>query len=75
MDSLIGVIERYFSTVRDVHRLGAGTKERSYYPAVAALLNALGQELKPPVLCRSDLGNTGAGHTAFGLFPHRRRGV
>jgi hypothetical protein len=54
--------------VRDVHRLGAGTKERSYYPALAELLNALGQELKPKVLCLSDLGNTGAGHPDFGLF-------
>jgi hypothetical protein len=54
--------------VQDVHRLGAGTRERSFYPALAELLNAVGQELKPKVLCLSDLGNTGAGHPDFGLF-------
>jgi len=51
-----------------VHRLGAGTKERSYYPALAELLTALGRELKPKVICLSDLGDTGAGHPDFGLF-------
>jgi SAM-dependent methyltransferase len=67
-DKLVGIVEKYFTAVRDVHRLGAGTKERSFYPALAELLNALGQELKPKVLCLSDLGNTGAGHPDFGLF-------
>jgi hypothetical protein len=67
-DKLVGIVEKYFTAVRDVHRLGAGTKERSYYPALAELLNAVGQELKPKVLCLSDLGNTGAGHPDFGLF-------
>ena len=67
-DKLVGIVEKYFAAVRDVHRLGAGTEERSFYPALAELLNALGQELKPKVLCLSDLGNTGAGHPDFGLF-------
>ncbi|RKD71031.1 type ISP restriction/modification enzyme [Rhizobium sp. WW_1] len=67
-DKLISIVENYFAAVRDVHRLGSGTKERSYYPAVAELLNALGQDLKPRVICLSDLGNTGAGHPDFGLF-------
>lgn len=67
-DKLISIVENYFAAVRDVHRLGAGTKERSYYPALAELLNALGQDLKPKVICLSDLGNTGAGHPDYGLF-------
>ncbi|MCA0423742.1 MAG: N-6 DNA methylase [Proteobacteria bacterium] len=67
-DTLISIVENFFAAVRDVHRLGAGTKERSYYPALAELLNALGQDLKPKVICLSDLGNTGAGHPDFGLF-------
>lgn len=67
-DRVVALVERYFSSVRDVHQLGAGTKERSYYPAFAELLNAIGQDLKPRVLCLSDLGNTGAGHPDFGLF-------
>lgn len=67
-DQLLDIVESYFATVRDVHRIGAGTKERSYYPAVAELLNAIGQELKPKVICLSDLGDAGAGHPDFGLF-------
>jgi hypothetical protein len=62
------VVEQYFARLRDEHGLGAGTKERSYYPALADLLNTLGQEWKPKVICLSDLGNTGAGHPDFGLF-------
>jgi hypothetical protein len=67
-DKLIQIVERYFSRLRDEHGLGAGTDERSYYPALAELLNTLGQELKPKVLCLSDLANTGAGHPDFGLY-------
>jgi len=67
-DKLIGAVEAYFTSIRDVHRLGAGTKERSFYPAFAEFLNGIGQDLKPKVLCLSDLGNTGAGHPDFGLF-------
>lgn len=67
-DKLVGIVEKYFAAVRDVHRLGAGTKEPSYYPALAELLDGVGQELKPKVLCLSNLANTGAGHPDFGLF-------
>jgi hypothetical protein len=67
-DKLIRIVEQYFSRLRDERGLGAGTKERSYYSALADLLNAIGQELKPKVLCLSDLGNTGSGHPDFGLF-------
>jgi hypothetical protein len=67
-DKLVQTVERYFSRLRDEHGLGAGTDERSYYPALAELLNALGQELKPKILCLSDLANTGAGHPDFGLY-------
>jgi hypothetical protein len=61
-------VEHFFSTIRSVRKLGAGTKERSYYPALTELLNSIGGQLKPKVLCVSDLENTGAGHPDFGLF-------
>ena len=67
-DKLEALVERYFSRLRDERGLGAGTKERSFYPALADLFNALGKELKPKVLCLSDLANTGAGHPDFGLY-------
>ncbi|VXD01809.1 conserved hypothetical protein [Sphingomonas sp. T1] len=68
MDKVDAKIESYFRSLRDVRSLGAGTKERSYYPAFAELLNGVGAELSPRVICLSDLGNTGAGHPDFGLF-------
>lgn len=62
------IIAAYFTDLRDKRGLGAGTPERSYYPAVAKLLDAIGDQLKPKVLCLSDLGNTGAGQPDFGLY-------
>ena len=67
-DKLIKIVEDYFSALRDAHRLGAGTPERSYYPAVATLMNAIGADLKGRVICLSDLENVGAGHPDFGLY-------
>jgi hypothetical protein len=67
-DKLINIVEDYFAKLRDVHSTGAGTDERSYYPALDKLLNAIGADLKGKVLCISDLGNTGAGHPDFGLY-------
>lgn len=67
-DKLVSVVERYFARLRDEYGLGAGTKERSYYPALADLLNSIGHDLKPRVLCISDLANSGAGHPDFGLY-------
>jgi hypothetical protein len=67
-DKLEQIVSVYFSDLRDRHGLGAGTPERSYYPAVSKLLDAIGAQLKPKVLCLSDLGNTGAGQPDFGLY-------
>jgi hypothetical protein len=57
-DRLTKIVEDYFAALHNVHRLGAGTDERSYYPAVASLLNAIGSDLRPRVHAISDLGNT-----------------
>jgi hypothetical protein len=67
-DKLEQIISGYFSDLRDKRGLGAGTPERSYYPAVSKLLDAIGGQLKPKVLCLSDLSNTGAGQPDFGLY-------
>jgi SAM-dependent methyltransferase len=67
-DKLEHLVSTYFSDLRDKHGLGAGTPERSYYPAVSKLLDAIGERLKPKVLCLSDLSNTGAGQPDFGLY-------
>ena len=67
-DKLIKIVEDYFTELRDAQRTGAGTGERTYYPAVNNLLNAIGADLKPRVHCISDVANTGAGHPDFGLY-------
>jgi N-6 DNA Methylase len=67
-DKLIKIVEDYFAALRDIRRLGAGTPERSYYPAFANLLDAIGADLKGQVLSLPELGNTGAGHPDFGLY-------
>jgi hypothetical protein len=48
--------------------LAQAPRNAPFYPALAAPLKALGQELNPKVLCLSDLDNTGAGLPDFGLF-------
>ncbi|MGP0083539.1 MAG: type ISP restriction/modification enzyme [Steroidobacteraceae bacterium] len=67
-DKLEQIISGYFSDLRDKRGLGAGTPERSYYPAASKLLDAIGAQLKPKVLCLADLSNTGAGQPDFGLY-------
>jgi SAM-dependent methyltransferase len=67
-DKLEQTVAAYFSDLRDKRGLGAGTPERSYYPAVSKLLDAIGEQLKPKVLCLADLSNTGAGQPDFGLY-------
>jgi hypothetical protein len=67
-DRLVKIVADYFTELRNAHGLGAGTPERSYYTAVANLLNAIGDDLKGKVHCLPDLENTGAGHPDFGLF-------
>jgi len=67
-DTLEHIVAAYFAEVRDVRRLGAGTKERSFYPAFANLMNAIGTELRPRVICLSNLGDIGAGQPDFGLY-------
>jgi hypothetical protein len=71
-DKLIKIVEDYFSALRDVHRLGAGTAERSRYTALDNLLDAVGAELKERVICLPDLEDTGAGHPDFGLYTNKQ---
>ncbi|MGH6719538.1 MAG: hypothetical protein ACREER_09495, partial [Alphaproteobacteria bacterium] len=65
---LEAAVARYLADLHTARSLGAGVPELSYYPYLAALLNAVGATLKPRVLCLSALANTGAGHPDFGLF-------
>lgn len=45
-------LEDYLRELRDIRRSGSAVPETSYYPALAALLDAVGSTLKPKVCCK-----------------------
>ena len=65
---LTAAVEAYFADLRRVRASGGATGERSYYPALANLLGAVGQTLKPKVFCVLDSADQGAGHPDFALY-------
>ena len=62
-------VEEYLAELRRIRATGAGTEERSYYPALRDLLNSVGETLRPKVFSVIELGQQGAGHPDLGLFP------
>ncbi len=58
-------LEIYLTEIATLH---GATKETSGYPALANLLNAVGQTLKPKVRCIIHPRNQGAGNPDGGLF-------
>ena len=65
---LISAVEAYFTDMGRVHASGGGTGERSYYPALANLLCAVGDTLKPKVFCVLEGADQGAGHPDYALY-------
>ena len=65
---LIAAAEAYFADLRRVHASGGGTGERSYYPALANLLTAVGRGLKPKVFCVLEGADQGVGHPDYALY-------
>ena len=65
---LTSAVETYFVDLGRVRASGGATGERSSYPALSNLLNAVGGALKPKVFCVVDLANQGAGHPDVGLY-------
>ena len=68
---LATAVETYFAALREIRASGGATDERSLYPPLAALLDAVGTTLKPKVYCVSDMADQGAGHPDFGLYVKR----
>ncbi len=66
--TLVKAVEDYLSDLHKIRASGGGTGERSYYPPLTNLLNAVGGALKPKVFCISELAQQGAGHPDFGLY-------
>ena len=60
-------LDRYLDEIRRVRMTNAGTGETSYYPAVAMLLNGVGERLSPRVYCLHHPSGD-AGIPDFGLF-------
>ena len=65
-------VEHYFADLRRVRASGGATGERSTYPALANLLNAIGATLRPKVFCVTELADQGAGHPDIGLYAARQ---
>ena len=61
-------VETYFDDLWRIRASGGSTHERSYYPPLTNLLNAVGAALRPKVFCVSELAHQGAGHPDLGLY-------
>ena len=69
---LTDAVEKYLTDLRRIRASGGATGERSYYPPLTALLNAVGGTLRPKVFCISELADQGAGHPDLGLYSGRQ---
>ena len=65
---LTTAVEHYLSDLARQRASGGATGERSTYPPLVNLLNAVGGGLKPKVFCVSELAEQGAGHPDVGLY-------
>ena len=70
---LTTAVETYFAELRRVRATGGGTGERSTYPALRDLLNAVGDTLRPKVFCVVEMANQGAGQPDIGLYAAAQR--
>ena len=69
---LTTAVGTYLTDLGRMRASGGGTGERSSYPALANLLNAVGATLKPKVFCVAELADQGAGHPNLGLYAARQ---
>ena len=69
---LMAAVQEYFDDLRRIRASGGATGERSFYPALTNLLNAVGRALRPQVFCVGELAEQGAGHPDFGLYTRRQ---
>ena len=69
---LTSAVEQYLTDLRRIRASGGATSERSYYPPLTNLLNAIGSMLKPKVFCVGELAEQGAGHPDLGLYAARQ---
>ena len=70
---LTAAVEAYFAHLRSIRASGGATDERSYYPPLSNLLDAVGSTLRPKVFCVTELAQQGAGHPDVGLYASHQR--
>ena len=70
-EKLTTAVAAYLGDLRRIRASGGATGERSYYPPLTNLLNAIGGMLKPKVFCVGELAEQGAGHPDLGLYAAR----
>ena len=70
--NLKSAVETYLDDLRSIRASGGATGERSYYPPLTNLFNAVGGSLRPKVFCVSELAQQGAGHPDLGLYAARQ---
>lgn len=66
-------LETYLRAMWQIRSTGGGKRETSYYGPLEALFNEIGKNLKPKVVCVSQLKDLGAGSPDFGLFVSRQK--
>ena len=70
---LTAAVQAYLADLRTIRASGGATGERSYYPPLSNLLNAVGATLRPKVTCVTELADHhGAGHPDLGLYTARQ---
>ncbi len=70
---LTEAVQAYFQHLNIIRSSGGATDERSYYPPLSNLLDAVGGSLKPKVFCVTELAQQGAGHPDIGLYGAHQR--
>lgn len=73
--AIVTAVEAYVRTLHEVFGSGAATPETSHYPALANLLNAVGDTLRPRRFVVSQLANKGAGLPDYGVFDEAAAGT
>jgi len=61
-------VESYLQGLFYIKSSGAATEETSYYPILERLLNEVGKQVKPKVICIMNIASQGAGLPDGGPF-------
>lgn len=71
-DSPERTLQTYLERMAEIRSTGSSVNETSFYSALENLLNQVGGDLSPRVICNGQLRNQGAGHPDFGLYSQKQ---